>query len=311
MDERLKDYIESQRVDPVALQLNNIHLEMIKSLDENRITDKTRYELQQVIRSGYFTQVDVPRIPDVGEIKTATAQANTPPNQFRVGDKAYQRFTFDPLYKIKELPPARVTFPVYSDEEKLGHFSKGFLHKHDVSLKDQSALNEIRKKQLGEEIDKVRKLEKSRSLGHDVVNQRTELVQDQIDKLANPLKVVTEANVDTDVSLVSQIPRQRKIETAPGVGNDVYEAVKYEVGIKRPTVAQKRRIGKMAPLAVDTTIKKPGYSLSEFTYPAEHYLDTDGNLHQTIGNPFRDYSLSLSKYVKDAWEHPVKAGQKL
>ena len=146
----LKRYLEDQKVDPVQVQLNHIHLDIIKDLDRKRITQKTTYELQQVVRSGQYTGWSIPRIPPVGKAKEVVVNSNLPPNQFQVGNKAYQRFTFKLLYNVQPLPERKLTFNVYQPGDPM---SKNFMHKHDVSLRDQMKLDEIRKKQLGDEIE--------------------------------------------------------------------------------------------------------------------------------------------------------------
>ena len=130
----LKRYLEDQKSNPIEAQLNHIHLDIIKSLDKDRITDRTRYDLQQVIRSGQYTGWVIPRIPKQMEAKEVISYSNLPPHQMQVGKCAYQRFTFKELYSVKNPPERRLTFNVYEHGDPL---AKGFLHKNDVSLRDQ------------------------------------------------------------------------------------------------------------------------------------------------------------------------------
>src|SRR5690348_7022461 len=109
----LKRYLEDQKVDPVEAQLNHIHLDIIKSLDRDRITDKTKYRLQQVIRSGQYTGWEIPRELAVGEVAQVISYSNLPPNHLQIGDRAYQRFTYKDLYHVKTPPDRKLTFNVY------------------------------------------------------------------------------------------------------------------------------------------------------------------------------------------------------
>ena len=48
----LKQYLLDKQVDPIEAELNQINLEMVKRLDRDRITDRTKYTLEQIVRRG-------------------------------------------------------------------------------------------------------------------------------------------------------------------------------------------------------------------------------------------------------------------
>jgi len=213
----LRQYLLDQQVDPVEAQLNQISLEMIKRLDRNRITDRTKYTLEQTVRSGQNIGFHVPRIPEQATFKQVVVPTNIVPNAFRVGDRHYQRFTFDPIRTLPKLPPSVLTFPVADDDFVL---SKGYLHKHDVSLRDQAALNSIRERQLKEEIEKIKKLERKQPNSYEAVTARSNIPSQHIDNLANPLRTNTIPVPPPQPPLLGSItrPTQRRMVTRDQMG---------------------------------------------------------------------------------------------
>ncbi|KAJ3027777.1 hypothetical protein HDV00_010854 [Rhizophlyctis rosea] len=226
----LRQDLENQKVNPGEAQLNHIHLNIIKSLDRDSITDKTKCRLRQVIRSGQYTGWHIPREPAVGEVKEVILYTNLLPNHLQIGDRAYQRFTFKDLYHVKTPPDRKLTFDVYKPGDPM---AKGLPHRHDVSLKDQNSLNKIRRKQLGEEIDVIRKLEKLKPSLHNAVGVVNQTHQNQIGRtlqqaLDNPAKQGTSERT-------------------------ALEAPPYEYNLKKFDGIQGRRgKGKGRPLTVQT-----------------------------------------------------------
>ncbi|KAJ3027493.1 hypothetical protein HDV00_011037 [Rhizophlyctis rosea] len=275
----LKQYLLDAKVDPVQEQLNLIHLDIIKALDRNRITDRTRYNLQQVIRSGQYTGWKVPRIPEPGKIDEKFAPSNLPPYSMRVGQEAYQRFTFKHLYNVPNLPQDQLTFNMHKPDDVL---SKAFLHKHDVSVKDQRALDEVRKKQLGEEIDKIRKLEQSQSKENEHVGVVDQTHMNNIARLANPLQVFTTPNENTVMQAINtapSVPALREAERsnfskAIEASHHSRDLRKFEAGqpARHTTIAERRRKGKGAVLTIDTSVGGSNYNTSTWTHPAHQYV---------------------------------------
>ncbi|KAJ3028286.1 hypothetical protein HDV00_010530 [Rhizophlyctis rosea] len=316
-EESLRRYLEDQKVDPVEAQLNHIHLDIIKSLDRDRITDKTKYRLQQVIRSGQYTGWHIPREPAVGEVKEVVSYTNLPPNHLQIGDRAYQRFTFKDLYHIKTPPDKKLTFNVYKPGDPM---AKGFLHKHDISLRDQNALNEIRKKQLGKEIDALRKLEKLKPSLHNAVGVVNQTHQSQIAHMANPIDVTSVPN--EGVTQLNHIGRtlQQALDNRARQGSDertALEALRYEYNLKRfdHGIQGRRGKGKGRPLTVQTNIKTPNdqYNYSLWTYSPNQYV-RGGQVIQTTSLPFGSQNRDLTKlqqYVSEEWMNRTQAGGKL
>lgn len=319
----LKRYLEDQRTDPIQAQLNHIHLDIIASLDKNRITDKTKYAVQQVIRSGQYTGWEIPRQPVVGEVKEVVTQSNLPPAAWRIGDRAYQRFTFKELYHEKPLQERKLTFNTYQPGDPL---AKGFLHKHDVSFKDQSALDEIRKKQLGEEIDALRKLEAAKPQQHGFVGTLTNLPVDNINRLANPLNVGT-VPTNVGVSQLDYIGRklQQNLNNPAGQGTEQYtalQALRYGLNLGKFESLQTRRANRgkgkgkaKSPLTVQTNLPSPEdqYNFALWTYSPEQYM-RHGEAIQTTSLVFNDQFKdmeTLRRYAREAWNYPVQAGKKL
>ena len=282
----LRQYLEDSVVDPVQAQMNMIHLDIIKSLDKDRIADKTRYNLQQVIRSGQHTAWFLPRQQEVGVIDEKFAPSNLHPYAMMVGQNAYRRFTFDKLYHTKTPQPGKLTFNVHRKNDIL---SKGYLHKHDISFKDQVALDEVRKRQLGEEIHKVRKIAKDRSDNHEHIGVANQTIAGQIAHIANPLNVFTTPNEDTDaqMSAMQNIVQNELGQPGPSttidalrhalgnrVGRTATNRMKFDTGAveRKQTIAERRRKGKGAVLGVNTNIGKDAtYDVSTWRHPGEEY----------------------------------------
>ena len=131
----LKQNLLDQRVDPVEEQMTHVQLDLIKRLDQNRITDRTKYNLEQIVRSGLYTGFYVPRVPKQVKAK----QVVVPSNNVRVGETLYRRFSFDRIRNLPKTQPPVLTFAAYKERV----LSKSYLHKHGVSIRDQMALNEV------------------------------------------------------------------------------------------------------------------------------------------------------------------------
>lgn len=182
----LKQYLLDQRVDPIEAQLNQINLEMIKRLDRSHITDRTKYTIEQTIRSGHYIGVDIPRIPEQAKFKQVVIPTNTVPNAYRVGNTLYHRFTFDPIQKLPKIHPSELTFNVPNNSSVL---SNGHIHNQSISNLDQLALDDIRKRQLREELEKFEKLSKKQPESTEAVGAKSNIPRQHIDYMANPIKV--------------------------------------------------------------------------------------------------------------------------
>ena len=257
----LKRYLEDQKFDPIETQLNHIHLDIIKSLDRDRITDRTKYDLQQVIRSGQYTGWAIPRIPKQMEAKEVISYSNLPPHQMQVGGSAYQRFTFKQLYRVKNPPERRLTFNVYEHGDPL---AKGFLHKNDVSFRDQEALNEIRKKQLADEVSKIERLARAKNPLINAVGINVDTVQGRINHLANPLNV-TDVRSDDPLVQFDVIARnlQQSLNDLPQQGRKertALEAIRYAHNLHRfnkTTIQNRRGKGKGNEIKSENRSSKP------------------------------------------------------
>lgn len=193
----LKQYLLDQQVDPVEQQMTHIQLDLIKRLDQNRITNRTKYTLEQTVRSGQHTGFYVPRIPEQITAKQVVVPSNIAPNAMRIGDTLYKRFLFSPIKTLPKLVAPEITFPVAEDHV----LSKNYLHKHDVSLKDQLALDGVRKRQLKEELDKLEKLAKQERRKEEVVGHPYDLMAD----LADPLHVTSVPTTPTNTRSDDQV----------------------------------------------------------------------------------------------------------
>ncbi|KAJ3025328.1 hypothetical protein HDV00_012787, partial [Rhizophlyctis rosea] len=323
----LKQYLLDAKVDPVQEQLNLIHLDIIRALDRDRITDRTRYNLQQVIRSGQYTGWKVPRIPEPGKIDEKFAPSNLPPYSMRVGQEAYQRFTFKHLYNVPNLPQGQLTFNVHKPDDV---FLKAVLHKHDVSVKDQRALDEVRKKQLGEEIDKIRKLEQSRSKENEHVGVVDQTHMNNIARLANPLQVFTTPNENTVMQAINTAPsvpvlreaERSNFSKAIEASHHSRNLGKFEAGqparhtaLQRAgfgghtTIAERRMKGKGAVLTIDTSVGRSNYDTSTWTHPAHQYVISgqSGGFNAAI---FDDRNVaSLQPFVDRFEKYPPGFGE--
>lgn len=289
----LKQYLLDQQTDPVETQLNQIKLEMVKALDRNRISDQTKYNLEQTVRSGQHIGFSVQRVPDIGEIKQVVVPNNVVPNAMRVGETLYRQFTFDPIKTLPKVQPSKLTFTVPDNTSQL---SKGFMHKQDVSIRDQQALDGIRKKQLGEEIEKIQKLAKKQPESFEAVQARSNISSQHIANLANPLNVVH-----------APLP-------PPAVTRDLenlrYDAnlEKFNVAVPKQKLSTRRR---RKSLTIDTNIDRSiePYNYDLWTYKPEEYI-RNGELIQTTSIPWDD-SGKVLKYLKEYWQRPAHAGTSL
>ena len=113
---------------------------MDKDLDQGRITDEERYDLQEVLAKQVKVGMFAPRLPHMGRLDDVVVSDNTFPNAERIGDKLYQWFNLKPLANIHRRPKSKFPFPVFKLTDPL---SLGYIHCTDVSFRDQKGLRDI------------------------------------------------------------------------------------------------------------------------------------------------------------------------
>ena len=113
---------------------------MVKALDQGRITDEERYDLQEVVAKQVKLGMLAPRLPQMGRVDEVLLSKNTFPNAERISDKLYQRLTLKPLANVHRRPESKFTFPVLKLTDPL---SPGNIHCTDVSFGDQKVLCDI------------------------------------------------------------------------------------------------------------------------------------------------------------------------
>ncbi|KAJ3025259.1 hypothetical protein HDV00_012844, partial [Rhizophlyctis rosea] len=200
-----------------------------------------------------------------------------------------------------------------------------FLHKHDVSVKDQRALDEVRKKQLGEEIDNIRKLEQSRSKENEHVGVVDQTHMNNIARLANSLQVFTTPNENTDDALMETMDTMQNylrthlndagtvnnIETLRLGTRATRSKLKFETGQteRRVTIAERRRKGKEKALTVDTNLPVDmGYDWETFTHPQKDYVLPYGSARDV--GIFDDRNVaSLQPFIDRSDKYPPGFGE--
>ncbi|KAJ3023489.1 hypothetical protein HDV00_001225, partial [Rhizophlyctis rosea] len=200
----LKQYLLDQKVDPIDAKLNALWLDILKSKDRDRIADETRYNLMKVVHSGAWTGWSHPQLPEVKPTVGWSINTNLPPHALRIGNHTYKRFLFKEISNVNPSPERELTFAKFRPEGE--GFNSGHFHKRGVSLKDQAALEEIRKRQLGEEIEKVEKLAKSRTRVYDRIPFGNALTESQIERLAHPLRTIRVPNQDPVIPFAPSAP---------------------------------------------------------------------------------------------------------
>ena len=186
----LRAYLESQRIDPVQRQLNEIYLQIIQDIDNRRITSKDRHALQQFVTQQNRMEVFVPRLPRTGRIDEVRMD-NPLANTQRIGNTYYQRFNLRPLHTYKDRPEPKLTFPIFDPRDPM---SPGYIHRQSVSIADQAALPSLHNHRIHDQLKYLEDVAKSRPTYIEKVGIKNGTIREHINSFGNNLTVTRVPN---------------------------------------------------------------------------------------------------------------------
>ena len=282
---------------------------MLADSDRKRISPRVQWEVLKVARAGVNTGFGVESYQPGHKVKQIVTNDNIGPHAFMVGNTAYNRFTFKKMFQTKTLPDRELIIKP-QDPDFVG--SKGFLTRHDTSLRDQAALQSLREQQFREEIENVKKLYEQRPYAQGTMGGAiTNLPQSHIANIAHPHRVINIPSTPVvQPRQVSNLDAQAGNLAASQISDAVRE-LRTERNLQHfnQTITQRRG---RPNLTVDTNVNRSiePYNYDLWTYSPSQYATAGGTWRASTSIPWGDTE-KLKKYINEYWNYPAIAGQKL